>query len=580
MSHFRAFAKKAKGWFLVGYSFLNRENLYVFYVFSFFFVLTLLPYFSIDRVFSMDDHFFHIKFAEIFREQGVRAFTDFQSIYFSRIGIEHEYLVYYNFLFYIALLPFTFLVPLILGIKMYGVMVVSFSLTTVYFFLRKVLVRHPFLWTVFFLGMLMQSGLLFRFSLARPFTLAPVFLVIALLFIHQKKHFFAGLVAFLYFYWHTATFFFPLALAVGYFLFEQFYGKKPDWKMIIWPFLGTAAAVLFAYAFSPGVIAYLRDVIFPVFFDTALFKDTGVAEGGEVYGQDFFNVFSSFFWFLAFFIVLGTYEVLRYIRTKRGIQGLEELADMSLQPLRATLFMASLAFWLGSFFSTRFLDDFGYFCILYIALATTEVSRFFIVQGQALRKAFFIGIPIVFIFFFSGIALSFYDLLGRSTSHMMVQGPAEWLNSNLPKGKMIFNSDWSAFPTLYYFTGDKFRYTTGLEPRFLYDLDPRMYWIWRNIGDNAVYCEQRDCEEIIKQRDEFLAPRKSEDEKSRWYEHQGNLMAESIMRDFQTDIIVVSNQRTWLLDVFDHSDRFKQEFFDDKNSIYAVYRIVGEIEKK
>ncbi|MBP9697892.1 MAG: hypothetical protein KBD65_01740 [Candidatus Moranbacteria bacterium] len=580
MSHFRAFAKKVKDWFLAGYSFLNRENLYVFYVFSFFFVLTLLPYFSIDRVFAMDDHFFHIKFSEVFREEGVRAFTDFQSIYFSKMGIGHEYLVYYNFLFYIVLLPFTFLTPLIFGIKMYGVVVVSLSLTAVYVFLRKVSVKHPFLWVVLFLGMLIQSGLLFRFSLARPFTLAPVFLVVMLLLIHQKRHFLSALISFLYFYWHTATFFFPLALAAGYFLFEQFYGKRPDWKMVIWPTLGTGAAVLFAYAFSPGVIAYLRDVIFPVFFDTALFKDTGVAEGGEVYGKNFFDVFSSFFWFLAFFVVLGIYEVLRYIRSKRGIQEPEEAIDMPLQPLRATLFMATLVFWLGSFFSARFLDDFVYFCILYIALAVTDVGRFFMVQGKALKQAVRIGIPVVVVVLFSSFSLNLYDVLGGSPSHMSVQGPAEWLNYNLSEGKIIFNLDWSAFPTLYYFTGDKFRYTTGLEPRFLYDLDPRMYWIWRNIGDNAVYCEQRDCEEIIKQRDEFLAPRKSEDEKSRWYKHQGDLMAESIMRDFQTDIIVVSNQRTWLLDVFDHSDRFKQEFFDEKNSAYAIYRIVGETEKK
>lgn len=401
-----------------------------------------------------------------------------------------------------------------------------------------------------------------------------------LLFVYQKKYFLSGLVAFLYFYWHTATFFFPLSLAVGYFLFEQFYGKRPDWKLVIWPFLGTVAAVLFAYVFSPGVIAYLRDVIFPVFFDTALFKDTGVAEGGEVYGKNFFDVFSSFFWFLAFFIILGIYEVLRYIRTKRGLSEPEESIDMSLQPLQATLFMATLAFWLGSFFSARFLDNFGYFCILYIALAATDVSRFFTVQGEALKKALRIGIPMVVVFFSVGISLNFYELLGRSPSHMSVQGPAEWLNSNVPRGKIIFNPDWSAFPTFYYFTGDKFRYTTGLEPRFLYDLDQKLYWIWRNIGDSAIYCEQRDCEEIVKQRDEFLAPRKSEEEKNHWYEHQGNLMAESIAKDFQTDIIIVSNQRKWLLDVFDHSDRFKQEFFDEKNSIYAVYRIVGETEKK
>lgn len=578
MSYLQAFAKKAKGWFFFGYNILNRKRLYTVYVFCFFVVFFLLSYMTLDKTFALDDHFFHIRFAEIFREQGMSAFSNFESIYFSRMGVGQEYLVYYNFLFYLALIPFTFFTPLVIGLKMYGVVALSLSFTVVYVFLKKVYVKYPFLWVLLFLMMLMRSALLLRFSLARPFTLAPVFLVLMLYFMYQRKHWISGAIAFLYFYWHTATFFFPLSLAIGYFLFEQFYGKKPDWKMIAWPFTGTVAAIFLAYFFSPGIIAYLRDVIFPVFFDTALFKDTGVAEGGEVYGRNFFTVLSDFFSFLALFITLGTYEVLRYVRGKRKIQEAEEREDTSIQPLRATLFMATLVFWGGSFLSGRFLDYFAYFCLLYVAISVTDVAKFFSVRGVAMRSAVVTGAFIVGTFLLVNLTLSFHERLGASPSHLVAQGTADWLNNHVEPGEIVFNVDWSSFPALYYFTGDRFRYATGLEPRFLYDLDQRMYWIWRNMGDNAIFCEERDCDQLLTQR-EMLASVRQEDKKW-WYEYHGNHIADAISEDFQTDIIVVSNQRKGLLEIMDNSDRFKQEFFDEKNSAYAIYRIVGETEKK
>lgn len=552
-------------------AFLNKPSLYPWYVFFFYVIYFIITYMTLDKVFSLDDHFFHIRFAEILREKGLGAFTDFQSIYFSRMGIGHEYLVYYNFLFYFVLIPFSLISPLILGIKLYGIFVLSFSFTSVYVLLKKISIRQPFLWTVLFLIVLLQSGWLYRFTLARPFTLAPVFLVWMLYFIHQNKYKSSAVVAFLYFYWHTATFIFPLCLAFGYFIFEQFYGRKPDWKKILWPSVGTFAAVSLAYLISPGIVAYLRDVIFPVFFDTTLAKTTQIAEGSEVYGKNFFVTLSYFFWFLATLFIAGTYEVLRYVQVKKGIQIVEDETNMLIQPLRTMLFMASIAFLAASALSARFLDYFVYFCLLYVAIVVTDAEKFFEIRGKLFRKSFLAGISIMAIFLFVDLSLKFYDSLGGSYSHLIAQAPAEWLNTNVKKDAIIFNADWDSFPTLYYFTGDRFRYVTGLEPRFLYDLEPKLYWIWNSIG-SGFYCEKSDCSEMIKQREKYFAKPES---KKKWQESQGNLIADAIWNNFRADIVVLSLNRKNLLEVMDNSSRFKKELFDDKNSAYAIYRIIN-----
>lgn len=561
---------KARSFFLEAFTFFNKPSLYTLYAFSFFVVYLIITYMTLGKSFALDDHFFHIRFAELLREKGISAFADFQSIYFSRMGIGHEYLVYYNFLFYLALIPFTLLSPLVLGIKLYGVLALSFSFTIVYVFLRRVSVKKPFLWTLLFLGVLLRSGLMLRFTLVRPFTLAPVFLIIMLYFIHKKKYWVSAVIACLYFYWHTATFIFPFCLAFGYFIFEQFYGKKPDWKMIGWPLAGTFTAIFLAYLISPGIMAYLRDVIFPVFFDTTMAKTTGIKEGLEVYGTDFFLTISSFFWFLAALFIVGSYEIIRYAQVKRGLQQEEDAMDMSIQPLRMTLFMASIVFLAASVLSARFLDYFVFFCLLYIAIAISDATKFFEINGRLFKKSFWVGSGIVLCFLFTDLSLKSYNFLAGSSSHLIVQAPAQWLNTNLEKDKIIFNADWDSFPTLYYFTGDKFRYATGLEPRFLYDLDPKLYWIWNSIG-SGFYCEASDCSEIIKQRNKEIA---KEESKKKWHEDQGNLIADSIQRDFKTDIVVLSLNRKDLLAVMDNSTRFEKKFFDDKNSAYAIYQVI------
>jgi len=70
-----------------------------------------------------------------------------------------------------------------------------------------------------------------------------------------------------------------------------------------------------------------------------------------------------------------------------------------------------------------------------------------------------------------------------------------------------------------------------------------------------------------------------EEAKKQWDQQEGNLIANAILSDFKTDIIVISNGRKDLLDVMDNSNRFKKELFDDKNSGYAIYKIVQDKDK-
>lgn len=561
---------KLKDFFIRYFSVLKSEKFYIFYTFSFFLVYFLIVFMTMDKTYSLDDHFFHIKFAELMRTDGLSAFTNFDSIYFSNMGIGDKYFVYYNFLFYIALIPFTFFLPLVLGLKLYAVFILASSFTAVYFFVKKIGMKYSFFWVNVFMMALVYSGWMGRFTLARPFVLAPVLLVIILYNIHNKKYFLNVLVSFFYFYWHTATFIFPFCLSLGYATFEAFYGKKVDWKNVISNLVGTLSAVLSAYLFFPGIIPYLRDVIFPVFFDTAIVKNSGILEGNEVYGKNILDSISMFFIFFSALCMCGCYDIMKYIQEKKNPLEVNGGDNSVKKPLKLTLFVASLIFLLASNLSARFIDYFVFFCFLYFAVFFSSKIKFFEVNNVLFKKSLKISFSILFIYMLVNLSFKFYDNVASQNSYTIAQGAAQWLGENVKKDAIIFNVDWDSFPLLYYFNGNEFRYVTGLEPRFLYDFNKELYWKWFNIG-GGIFCSSRDCGELVDNRGKAL---KNESLKGEWLDKEGESIAKVIKSDFHSDIIVVSNGRKDLLKVLDNSDYFKREYFDDENSSLAVYRIV------
>ncbi len=533
---------------------LRNERFYDAYAFLFFVFVLWISYVALDDFVVLDDHFFHIRFVQLVPEHGLSAFTDFQSIYFSKIVADGEHLIYYNFLFYLVLWPFSLFSPAVLGIKLFGLFAMASSLTVVYAILRRIDVRHAFLWTVFFLVVLAESGLLVRLLAARPFTLAPVLLILFLYFLYRERWYVTAAIALAYFYWHTATFFLPVLVSVGYLILDR-YGRseKFNWNILAWPLAGTVTAVALSYFVFPGVLSYLIDITLPVLIDAAVPGGVGVAEGAEVYGASFFSIFPPLFPLIGLLVIFGVRETITLLDHVRV-----EVANRRLQTLRTILFLGSITLLTASLFSLRFTDYFVYVCILYVALAVSEFSGKVIVSDRSAWRQLKIGAYIVLALFVMDIGPKIHatDTDAARVPYLTAQGPTDWMLSHLESDTLVFNTDWDAFPLLYYFTGDRIRYATGLEPRFLYEYDARLYWLWRNIGDRGVYCETAECPA------------------SRDMSREDDRIADAILDDFDTDTVIVRTNRTELIGLLDHSSRFRREYRDDTQSIFAIYRVL------
>jgi hypothetical protein len=70
--------------------------------------------------------------------------------------------------------------------------------------------------------------------------------------------------------------------------------------------------------------------------------------------------------------------------------------------------------------------------------------------------------------------------IASSESHDFYRGGAEWMRANVPKGQIIFNTDWDDFPRLFYYDPSH-SYVSGLDPTYLYDRDPALSKLYDRI---------------------------------------------------------------------------------------------------
>ncbi|HEY4512476.1 MAG TPA: hypothetical protein VJH63_02325 [Candidatus Paceibacterota bacterium] len=506
------------------------------------------------------------------RENGIlQSFFDFKSIYFSKMAQGNEYFVYYNFLFYLFVIPFTFIKPLFLGIKLYGVIAASLGFTGLYWCLKKLSVAMPFFWTAIIFS-ITGPVLLIRFFISRPFTLAPVLLLLLLYFLHKKSYFWVFFISFIYLFWHSSTFFFPLIVIFTYFIFEKFYREKGNLSNVLAGIGGVAISLGCLFLFAPGFFSYMTDIIFGVYTETILGHRVSIPEGNELYPANFFNFIKSSSLLVCALIITVSVFLFRYFysKIKNSSDNDFESSDMikSRQSILGASFFLSISFFLGTVaLSRRFEDFFVFFSALFIVLSFDEILVFFRIESKVISKAFVGGLVVSFFYLFASNMLSLQEIISRGASVENFRQAGEWLDKNVPSGKIVFNTSWNWFPQLYYHS-PRHNYVIGLEPRFLYVHDANLYWKWFHIGKDGYVCEKEDCPRVEAMN--RLANRK-ESSKNIWYEKEGEAIANVIINDFHSSHVVTNNSYATFNTILDNSARFEKAF-SGNNGIY-IYKV-------
>ncbi len=544
-----------------------------FAVFAFFFAIFFAVYFSVSTLSSSDDHFFHFRFAQEMWSNGFfGSFQHFNAIYFSKMAQGNGYFVYYNFLFYLAVLPFTFITPLYLGIKLYAVCIAALAFTFLFLSLRAFQIRNPFIWTVLFIAITNVSAV-WRFFLSRPYALAPSLLLLLLVFLYRKNKWGVLAVTAIYVLWHSATFFMPFGVAVAYYLAERFYGEKGSGRLALYSFYGTAGAILSTYLVSSGFLLYMKEIIFGTYVDTILGKKVAIGEGGELYPADFFDVIQANALIFAAFVTSVCIDVSSYISYRFKQSGFGEyFADVPerRRHLQAAMLIMTAGFFLGTVaMSARFGDYFTFFAAVYIALSLDYVRRLVAISGNSMiRRSISIGLCIVLAYLLTSNMIFLQSKIGHGTHPAEMYQVGNWLARNTKPGDVVYDANWSWFPELYYYSPQD-AYMTGLEPRFTYTYDPKTYWLWAHIAGDGYVCDAPSCPEKDKALKLALARSSTTLE---WAKTEGTKMAEAIKGSLRSSYIVTSKDYIVFDYILDHNSRFKKELYNEQFglSIYSV----------
>lgn len=547
----------------------QKDYVRIISTFLFFLIVFSITYFSIDRVNSLDDHFFHIRYAQMIRENDAMD-KPFHWTYFSQMSQENDSWRF-NPLFYYFLEFFTFFDPLFLGIKLFGVIGASFVFTIFYTFLLKIKVKRAFLFTLMFFA-LANVEYIWRLLMARSFVIAAALLLLEIYLLYRKKYLAAVFLMILYPYWHMATSIFPLGVAIIYILFHTFYVGKFDRKyasVLLGSIAGSFLFGLFMHVnFFTFTFSFL-EWIYNTFFQSILTKKVNIAEGAELYPLNALDFVKSNPLLLATFTLSAVFEILQYISSKKTDEKINYGISSEKQAVKGTLFFLSILFLLGVLISRRNIDYFILFSIAYITLSLNIFIKAANFRNAIISRSFTPAFLILLVYFFTANALGVHDKIASANPYNKIQGAAEWLRDNTQPGEIVFHPTWNWFTLLFYYNTHNY-YIVGIEPRSLYDYNSELYWKWWNISSYGYVCNQEDCSNLSALQRQML---RNDERKKKWFDEMGNAVADEIVQSFHSHYIITSVAFKNLNDLMDNNPRFKKVFTDTAYNEFFVYRV-------
>lgn len=454
------------------------------------------------------DNLYHFRHAWIYRTQGFFD-SSFPWVQYSVIQDAGADLWYG---FHLLLAPFTYIKDPFLALKIASIVITAAGILLVFFSLKKLRVKWPHLWTVLFLTS--APDLFYRVSTLRPqiisFGLSFLFFAYFLRpAVGRRKNsavFF--LISFVSVWIHGALFWVNFVIFGVGSLVGKIFGRKIRFQDLLFiaggAFLGFVLRPQFLSGFKLVYIQLVR-----VFIEK--YNKTPLLLGTELLhfaGRNFIDQFLPIV--ILFLFVL----FLLYRFSLRNFSG--PAKDFK-TVLWIALVLATLFFWLAFASARRSADYFLGFAIISIGLIFTHLfeREWRSVRGMVNS----LGAPI-FIFvltapiFMTGFSIYRYEhSLAQSYRLDRAREAAEWLAVNSQAGDVVFHTRWDQFAELF-FWNQKNYYINGMDPIFMYALNPALYWKQHyfaldqatSITCGKVRCRQDEVEESYKVlKDDFRA---------------------------------------------------------------------------
>jgi hypothetical protein len=444
-------------------------------LFGLFFAFLAQIQFSVPGL-AGTDGYYHIRFAEIMRLQGL--LPEFPWLPMTILNAREFY--DHHFLYHVALIPFT-LGDLIQGGKWSGVLFASLAFLSIWWLFHSQRTPLAPLWS---LGLLAVSGaFIYRMSMTRAQSLSLGVLVLSLYLLFNRKYKWLFPLSFIYVWMYDG---FPLILiTAGAYLISRWAIAR---EFNLAPLVFTVAGIglgMFLNPYFPDNVIFIARHILPKLADA-----TSVRVGNEWYPYDTGQLLENSPGAL---IAFGS-----------GILALG-LRDRRMDARTGTTLIVSLCFFLMLLQARRFVEYFPAFALIFSAFAwagvsSTTVNRTNDPSNSSSpssynrnlnwpgRKRAWLPAGILIVFLLPGIWISFRNAresMAGAKPAGLYSAAARWLAANTPPGTRIFQTDWDDFTRLFYYNTHN-TYLVGLDPTYLQLYDSSRYTKWVDITEGDL----------------------------------------------------------------------------------------------
>lgn len=435
------------------------------------------------------DGYYHIKWSRLLWEGVTSGKFPPTFVWLPFTTLNPQDYVDHHFLFHILQIPFTWFGDLRMAAKVSAWLFASLAVFSCYWLMVRYRVRYPLLWLLALLAC--PADFYYRMNMSKAPSISIVFMVAGIFLLFERKYRWLAPLAFLYVW--TYSMFVMLGVAAVVWTGVLWWSERRiEWRPILWITIGIALG----FVINP----YFPDNV-RLFYEHALMKikasDFTTRVGGEWYPygsweilQNCFVAFvAMFIGYVAFnptdrrrvarplfFLVFATVLLIITARSRRWIEYWPPFAVLfaafSLQPyfdgVRRSLNPSSDTATSGTS-AERLppLDD-----------SPEVVTHRWYKDWYQLTAVSVVTAALGTIIFFSAWWTA--KDIRASAAPEQYRGATEWIRRNVPKGEMIFNTDWDDFPMLFFYDTDH-RYASGLDPTYLLDKNPELSRAYEDV---------------------------------------------------------------------------------------------------
>jgi hypothetical protein len=409
-----------------------------------------------------NDGYYHIKLAQIMREQGLRP--AFPWLPLTILGPDTY--VDHHFLYHLLLIPFTF-GDLRAGAKWASVIFPALTFVCAWILLRGQRVPFAALWSIGLFAI--SDAFLYRMSMPRAQSISLLVLFLGLHLMLTQRYRWLLPLTFLYVWLYDA---FPLMLVLaGVFVAMRWiFDRQLTLAPLLHTGLGIALGLLINLYF-PDNFFFIYHHLLPKLTDA-----TAISVGREWHPYETWTLVENsgpaLLLFMAGVFALG-------------------LRERRMGTSTATLLLSAVLFGAMLFKSRRFVEYFPAFALLFCALAWTPLFKRWIRERDWVGRELPVLLTVMLIPMIVFSVQGTQEALQGSKPYQRYAEASAWLVTHTAAGSRIFQTDWDDFTRLYFYNTHN-TYTLGLDPTYMQLHNAELYDLWVDITRGRVEAPARD----------------------------------------------------------------------------------------